>query len=98
MPKEEIRWRFNEGGYWRLAQIGTLEPILRRDGHPSPEDSGEPFCIRSQIVACYDSVGARVCVVHQYLRPDGTIGGSGRPDPKLLVEGGVVYRPQEVDG
>jgi len=25
------------------------------------------------------------------LRSDGSLGGSGRPDPKLVVEGGIVY-------
>jgi hypothetical protein len=30
-------------------------------------------------------------MVHFYLRPDGTIGGSGQPDPKWLFEDGVVY-------
>jgi hypothetical protein len=29
--------------------------------------------------------------VHQYLRPDGTLGLSGRPDPKLVLYEGVVY-------
>jgi hypothetical protein len=29
--------------------------------------------------------------IHRYLRPDGTLGASGRPDPKRLVEGGVKY-------
>jgi hypothetical protein len=33
-----------------------------------------------------------VAVMHQYLRPDGTIGASGQPDPKrLVVEGDVWY-------
>jgi len=32
-----------------------------------------------------------VAVVFQYLRPDGSIGGSGRPDPKFLLRDGVQY-------
>ena len=90
---DELRKRFNQGGYWALAQAGTLTTHLQRNGHPSSQRSGEPFCTRSQIVAYHDAVGHRVAVVHQYLRPDGTIGGSGRPDPKLLIEEGVVYQP-----
>ena len=27
----------------------------------------------------------------KYLRPDGTIGASGRPDPKALIVEGVMY-------
>jgi hypothetical protein len=36
-----------------------------------------------------------VAIVHQYVRPDGTIGGSGLPDPKWLKDGNVIlkYRP-----
>ena len=51
----------------------------------------EPPGTRSQMVAYVDASGQRVALVHQYLRPDGTLGGSGRPDPKLLIEGGVTY-------
>ena len=95
IPKEELRRRYNAGGFWRHAQSGVLATRTRRDGQPSPEESGEPFCTRSQIVASYDASGERVAVVHQYLRPDGSIGGSGRPEPKALVEGGIIYRPIE---
>jgi hypothetical protein len=32
-----------------------------------------------------------VALVHQYVRPDGAIGGRGQPDPKRLVKGGIIY-------
>ena len=32
-----------------------------------------------------------VAGVHQYLRRDGTIGASGRPDPKELFVNGTLY-------
>ena len=35
--------------------------------------------------------GPRVALVHQYLRPDGTVGASGRPDPKAVLERGTLY-------
>lgn len=35
--------------------------------------------------------GQKVAGVHQYLRVDGTLGASGRPDPKELLIGGVLY-------
>jgi hypothetical protein len=44
----------------------------------------------SQTVEYYDGDN-RVALVHQYLRPDGTIGASGRPDPKALLEDGILY-------
>jgi hypothetical protein len=33
-----------------------------------------------------------VAEVHQYTRPNGTIGGHGKPDPKRVFEGGVEYK------
>lgn len=29
--------------------------------------------------------GQKLALVHQYLLPDGSISGSGRPDPKRMV-------------
>jgi hypothetical protein len=91
----ELRRRFNDGDYARRASLGEFDQVLRRDSHPTLADSTEPFCTRSQIVSYVDSRGTRVAVVHQYRRRDGSIGGSGQPDPKLLVEAGVAYRVLE---
>jgi len=44
----------------------------------------------SQTVEYFTIDGQRVARVHQYLRPDGTIGGKERPDPKWLRVGGWV--------
>lgn len=44
----------------------------------------------SQTVEYFTKNGQRVARVHQYLRPDGTIGGKGRPDPKWLRLGSWV--------
>jgi hypothetical protein len=30
-------------------------------------------------------------LVHQFLRPDGTIGASGLPDPKMMLKDGIEY-------
>jgi hypothetical protein len=43
------------------------------------------------MVSYLDSDGNEVARVHQYLRPDGTIGASGKPDPKRLLDGGILY-------
>ena len=88
----ELRRRFNSGDYWARAERGEFLTELRWNGHPTSTRSNEPFCTHSQIVAYLDDTGQRIAVVHQYLRPDATLGGSGRPDPKLLVEDGVTYR------
>lgn len=70
---------------------GELFEVIYRDGHPSPRVSGEPPCTRSQMIAYLDAEGRQVAVVHQYLRKDGRIGGSGRPDPKKLFYKGDIY-------
>jgi hypothetical protein len=50
----------------------------------------QPFGTRSQIIAYFDG-DRKVAIVHQYLRADGSIGGSGRPDPKEITEDDVIY-------
>jgi hypothetical protein len=87
---EELRRIFNESGYWQLAKQGKLFEKLYSE-EPPKKGSGEPPGTISQIVAYLDSQGRQVAVVHQYLRKDGTIGGSGRPDPKKVFYEGTVY-------
>jgi hypothetical protein len=43
------------------------------------------------MVRYVDQAGSRIAVVHQYMKPDGTLGGWGRPDPKFLLLEGVAY-------
>jgi len=88
---QELRQLFNSERFWERAKNSLLLEKLDSEGHPSPRDSGEPPCTRSQIIAYLDSSGHRVAVVHQYLRKDGTLGGSGRPDPKKLFHDGKLY-------
>ena len=88
----ELRRRFNCGRYWQRLATGELRATVGRVFHPSPLKSGQPHCTESQEVFYYDSSGQEVARVHQYLRPDGTLGGSGLPDPKRLRGNGVVYR------
>ena len=88
---QELRRMFNEGRYWERMVSGEFFEVLYREGHPSPKSSGEPPCTRSQIIAYLDSRGRQVAIVHQYLRKDGKLGGSGRPDPKKLFHRGRLY-------
>src|SRR5947207_1701114 len=77
-----IQRRFNAAGCWGRATNGDLRTRVISERHPSRPKAQEPFCTRSQIIAYYERDGTPVALVHQYLRPDGTIGASGRPDPK----------------
>jgi len=63
---------------------------------PAPAAARQPEGTRSQIVAYYDEEGNRLAIVHCYLRPDGTLGGSGRPDPKWLLHKGKIYKAARV--
>src|SRR2546430_473180 len=84
-----LRQMFNAGQYWERLQAGQLGSRGGASRYPGPPF--EPFCTFSQIVRYYTLTQERVAVVHQYLRPDGTVGGSGRPDPKAISAGGVLY-------
>ncbi len=89
---EELRERFNAGNYVGRAATRELVVQVLREGHPSPPRAAEPRCTRSQLLGYYDrQTGQLLVLAHQYRRRDGTIGGSGRPDPKRLLDGGVLY-------
>lgn len=96
IPKKEIednelRTLFNQARYWDKAQSGHFSVTVEKSKHPAPAAANQPFCTSSQILYYWDESDQRVAVVHQYLRPDGTIGASGRPDPKYLLYEGVIY-------
>lgn len=82
---------FNQGRYWEQTRQGILKAVIVKSNHPSSPRANEPVCTRSQYVIYIDKNGHKVAGVHQYLRPDGTIGASGRPDPKELLVNGTLY-------
>ncbi len=86
-----MRKIFNEERIWERAKSGEFSAITMKDRHPSLTAANEPYCTRSQIVSYRDSSGNEVAKIHQYLRRDGTIGASGKPDPKRLFLNGTLY-------
>lgn len=80
-----IRDAFNTCQYYERAKTGELASTIFKCKHRSPPT--EPNCTHSQLLIYWDGDGNPVAMVHQYLRPDGTIGGSGWPDPKRVVVG-----------
>ncbi len=102
VPSEEvtadmIRQVFNEGQYYERALAGEFEMRIKRNRHCEPPPCGEPVCTHSQIVYYYSQAGEPVAVVHQYRRPDGKLGASGRPDPKSLrTQGRIVWTPSSI--
>jgi hypothetical protein len=88
----ELRRMFNEGRYRERLEEGELAAISAGNRHPAP--SFEPYCTVSQTVHYYTRTlprPAKVAIVHQYLRPDGTLGASGKPDPKAIIQGDTMY-------
>jgi len=93
IPKRELRDRFNQGGYWERAQRGELIEVVIDDNHPASPLAEEPFCTQSQLIEYQTPSGLAVAIVHQYLRPDGTLGLTGLPDPKMVRDRGRIYLP-----
>ncbi|HVB80510.1 MAG TPA: hypothetical protein VNE82_11275 [Candidatus Binataceae bacterium] len=94
VTQEELRKLFNEQYLNRIVAGNIQESVIRgAERHPSPPAAGEPYCTRSQEVSYIDpDTNEEVARAHRYLRPDGTIGASGRPDPKRVRYNGILYR------
>ncbi len=87
VPNPIIREAFNSGQFWERAQSGEFTLEFERNTHYSREVAIERdfmYCTRSQTVRYFDGFGELIAVVHQIRNPDGTIGASGKPDPKFL--------------
>lgn len=83
---------FNKSQFPDMIEEGKLKPVYLRNSHlKEPETKHEPYCTHSQIIRYLDPAGQWIIEVHQYLRPDKTIGGSGKPDPKRLRIENVVF-------
>ncbi len=74
---------FNEGPYLRQIENGELLPSLRKSR--LVQSSNWPPGTRSESVWYIDSRSRKdVVLVHRFLLPDGSLGGSGLPDPKVI--------------
>jgi hypothetical protein len=91
IDEEEMRKLFNDGRYFERARAGEFRVVIVADTRASRR-SGQPHGTRSQEIHYCDKYGRTVAILHQYRRPDGTLGGSGRPDPKFLIIEGMIYR------
>jgi hypothetical protein len=87
----EMCKRFNDGQYWQKVIRGELTAHLLEETI-STLLTHEPGPIRSQMVSYRDGNNQEIARVHQFLRPDNSLAASGMPDPKRLLEGGVLYR------
>ena len=85
VPTDIIRKIFNDGQYYQKVLDGTLTKLIKEDTLLKNPPHGEPPGTRSQMVYYLNLQGEVVALVHQYLRPDGNMGASGKPDPKRLI-------------
>lgn len=90
VSEDIIRETFNSSQYYEQVKAGILTTYTKRNSQPTPPPPGEPTGTRSQIVYYYSPDNEFLAVVHQYMRPDGTIGGSGLPDPKRIYINGRI--------
>ncbi|PIU54909.1 MAG: hypothetical protein COS88_06125 [Chloroflexi bacterium CG07_land_8_20_14_0_80_51_10] len=89
-----IRRKFNNSQYPELIAKGQLKAQYLRDAllkDPGNRRYPEPDGTHSQTIRYLDDNGQWLVEVHQYMQPDGTIGGSGKPDPKRLRLGNTVF-------
>jgi hypothetical protein len=88
---QELRNLFNSRGYYERVIRNELTAALESE-RPARTEANQPPGTLSQMVWYYDKSLRRVALVHQYLRPDGSLGGSGRPDPKrLLLDDEILF-------
>jgi hypothetical protein len=91
VSKKELRDLFNRGAYCENGRLGVNEDVerSREIAQDLCRKLRMPLGSQSQIVAYRVPGLGKVALVHQYVRPDGTV--RGRPDPKYLVIDGTMY-------
>lgn len=87
----EVRAIFNAVVLPAVAR-GEVREHVRESSVPSPR-SGQPPGTRSETVL-YFSGSEAIAQAHRFLLKDGTLGGSGLPDPKWVVHEGAILFPE----
>jgi hypothetical protein len=91
ISERELQYKFNnnEGGY--KNRMDELEISCSYDEPASPKSGQDPGTT-SKIFKFREN-GATVMILHFFLRSDGSLGASGKFDPKnLLIEGILYYK------
>ena len=92
VPVDIIRQIFNNDRYFEKASSGEIKTRLKRNSHLENPPLTEPHCTHSQIVFYHSQDDEPLAIIHQYYRPDGTLGGCGQPDPKrLYLPDRIIY-------
>jgi len=91
IPEAKLRKIFNDNLFWERAQIGEFIQITLEDRF-APVESAQPPGTRSQSISYRTEDNFELARVHQYVLENGQIGASGRPDPKRILFGGILFR------
>lgn len=94
VSEDELRGMFNKGRYYERMRAGEFHAEIIRQA-PVTRGDRRIRNAKSQFVEYRDTFGTLIARVHQYRMADGSLGASGRPDPKLLRHEGVLYRLEE---
>jgi hypothetical protein len=87
-----LREVFNASQIPEQIERGELALRFLRNAHLNhPERVGEEWCTRGQMIRYLDGQGTLVVEVFQYMRSDGSLGASGRPDPKRMRMGNKIW-------
>ena len=88
----ELRKMFEDERIIARELAGELTFHIKHSRIPNPPPDFEPPGTESQEVYWRDRTGEKIATAHRYLRPDKTIGASGKEDPKVLLIDGVIYK------
>lgn len=96
VSEDIIREAFNSGQFWERAQQGEFIVRVHYNKHYNrrqAREKGFTYCTHSQAVRYYlDDETNLIAVMHQIRNPDGTLGTSGKPDPKFLKLGNQILK------
>lgn len=84
IPVADLRQLFDYANYWERASRGEFHKVVI--GKHEPDSKNEPPGTESQIISLRRLDDFEIARVHAYIRPDGSIGASGKPDPKVVYD------------
>ena len=85
VDEDTLRYYFGIGRFEQRVQRGELTTKVKPGSeHPASPAKNEIPGTVSHILQYFDENGDLVAMIHEYVRADGSLGASGRRDPKWL--------------
>jgi hypothetical protein len=89
-PATRLRELFRAARILERVESGELDAVVTSQNEPNPQYN-QPEGTVSQTITYFDKDRKQAAQAHQFLLSDGSIGGSGKPDPKRVLYEGVLY-------